>query len=65
MKAVFLYIIVVTLALGGESAFNESFEVCAYLANEPEVRSNSGQGTVFTISIPSASHEAVDNGSSA
>lgn len=65
MKAVFLYVIAVTLALGGETAFNESFEVCAYLANEPEVRSNPGQGTVFTTSIPAASHQAVDRGYSA
>jgi len=38
MKAVFLYIIAVTLILGGEVPFNGSFEVCAYPANEPENR---------------------------
>jgi len=45
MKTVFLYVIAVTLALGGETPFNGSFEVCAYLADEPEDRL-AGQVTV-------------------
>ena len=45
MKVVFLFIIALTLALGGETHFNGSFEVCAYLANEPE-NGLTGQVTV-------------------